>query len=66
MIILAMKKTLKLGFGRLHQLTSICSLTISSSYVNIKLHTGNQPTSFVNTRDSYEEDFKIMILKMTL
>ena len=36
-----MKKTLQLGFGRRPQVNSIFVLTISSSYVNIKLHTKN-------------------------
>ena len=41
----AMKKTLKLGFGRRPQVNSNFVVTISSIYVNIKLHTKNQPPS---------------------
>ena len=36
------------------------------SITNIKLHTKNQPPSFLNSGDSYEEDLKIRILKTTL
>ena len=60
-----MKKTLKLEFGRRPQVISNFVLNISSSYVNIKLHTENQPPSFVNSGDSYEEGIQIRIWKMT-
>ena len=55
---IAMKKTLKLEFGRRPQVISNFVLNISASYVNIKLHTENQPTSFDNSGDGYEEDLR--------
>ena len=60
-----MKKTLKLGFGRRPHGNSNFVLTISSSYVNIKLHNENQSPSLLNYGDSYEEDLKICIWKTT-
>ena len=38
---------------------------ISSSLVKIKLHTKNQSTSLLTSGDSYEEDLKFWIWKMT-
>ena len=58
---IALKKTLKLGFGRRPQFF----LNISSSLVRIKLHTKNQPPNLLNYGDGYEEDFTIRMLKMT-
>ena len=43
----------------------ICSLKISSSLVNIKLHNKNQPPCFLHSGNSYEEDLKIRIWNMT-
>ena len=50
-----MKKTLTLGFERRPQFNSNFVQTIYSIYVNIKLHTKNQPPSLVNSGYSYEE-----------
>ena len=50
-----MKKTLTLGFERRPQFNSNFVQTIYSIYVNIKLHTKNQPPSLVSG-ESYEED----------
>ena len=54
-----MKKTLKLGFEGRPQVDSNFLLTISSCYVNIKLHTIIQPPSLVNSGNWYEEDLKL-------
>ena len=59
---IALKKTLKLGFGRRPQFF----LNISSSLVRIKLHTKNQPPNLLNYGDGYEEDLKIWIWKTIL
>ena len=61
-----MKKTLKLGFGRRPHNFPNFFHNISSSLGRIKLHTENQPPSLFNSGDSYEEDLKISIWKMTL
>ena len=62
---IAMKKTLKFKFGRRHQYNSNFFLSMPSSQVKIKLHTNNQPPSLLDYGDSYEEDLKIGIWKMT-
>ena len=62
-----MKKTLKIRIWKTTlQYFEFFSLNISSKYVNIKLHTENQPPSLLNSEDGYEEDLKIRIWKMTL
>ena len=60
-----MKKTLKLGFRRWPQKISYIFHNIFVSYVDIKLHTENQPPILLNSGDSYEEDLKIGIWKTT-
>ena len=54
-----MKKTLKLGFGIQPQNNSNFVLNITSIWVNIKLHTKNQPPSLLNSGVSYEETLKL-------
>ena len=58
MLNIAMKKTLKLGFGRRSQQHNQIFQNLLLSLVRIKLHTKNQPPSFLNSEDSYEEDLK--------
>ena len=60
-----MKKTLNLGFGRWLQRNFNFVLNISSSLVEIKLNTENQPPNLLSCGDSYEEDLKFGIWKMT-
>ena len=57
----ALKKTLKFGFGIRPQFFH----NISSNLVRIKLHTKNQSPSLLNFGDCYEENRKIWIWKTT-
>ena len=62
---IAVKKTLKFGFGRRPQHNLYLFSEYFPSKVKIKLHTENQPPSLLNIGDSCEEDLKIWILKTT-
>ena len=62
---IAIKKTLKWGFGRWPQHKSNLLHSIYSNKVNIKVLTENQPLSLLNSGDSYEEDLIIRIGKTT-
>ena len=62
---MAMKKTLKSGFGRRPQQKLQVFSIFLLVWLESKLHTKKQSPSLLNFRDGYEEDPKIWIWKTT-